>query len=311
MTTPLDPAAQALLDAAAAGGLPPVYRVSIDEARTRMHRGFTSGEPEPIAEMRDFTVSSSDGPVGVRLYHPEPTTALPLVVFFHGGGWTVNDLDTHDRICSVLAKEASVAVVSVDYRLSPEYRYPAAIDDAETAYRWLSTHAAELGADASRIAVAGDSSGATVAVALALRIRDSGGAPPRFQLLFYPVTDYLEPETRSYIERGAGYSLSKPFMEWAWKNYLPSDWSRDDPYLFPLRADLAGLPPALVMTAEYDPLRDEGVAFARALETAGVPVEHVHADDQMHGFVMQTRAIPRAGELVSLAAAALRRSLTS
>lgn len=309
MTHELDPHAQAILDAGKAGGLPPVYRVPIADARTRMHNGFTAGEKEPIDLVRDIVIPAPSGELAARLYHPRPGSTLPVVLFFHGGGWIVNDLDTHDRICSLLAKQADVAVLSVDIRRAPEHRYPAPIEDAETALVWAAQHAGELDADPGSIAVAGDSSGATTAAALALVARDRGLAPIAFQLLFYPVTDYLDPETDSYREHATGYSLDKEFMEWAWENYLPAEWDRDDPYLFPLRADLTGLPPALVMTAGFDPLHDEGAAFAAALSAAGVTVEYIDATDQMHGFIMQTRAIPRAAELVSHAAGSLRRVL--
>jgi acetyl esterase len=309
MNAQLDPNAQALLTAAAANGLPPVYRIPIEEARERMHRGFTAGEPESIALVLDLAVPREGGDLGLRLYHPEPGTVLPLVVYFHGGGWVVNDVDTHDRICSILAKAARVTVLSVDFGRSPENRYPVAIHDGVDALAWAHDHAAELEADPSRIALAGDSAGATVSIGVAL---SDTGIDLRHLLAFYPVTDYLEPETDSYRERATGYSLDRDFMEWAFKHYLPVDWDRDDPLLFPLRASddrLAALPSTLVMTAEFDPLRDEGVAFAERLRGAGVAVEHVHADDQMHGFIMQTRAIPRAAELVARAADSLARAV--
>jgi len=294
----LDPQAQALLDAAAAGGRPPVYNLPHQESRTAMRAAFIQGDPEPIDHVEDILVPADHGDIPARVYHPAPDETLPLVLFFHGGGWTVNDLDTHDRLCTLLAKGSRSIVVAVDFRRAPEHKYPAALDDAWTALAWVADGHVP-GADTSRIAVAGDSSGGAIAAALALLARDRGGPALTQQILIYPVTDYLDPPTASYRARATGYSLNLPFMEWSWRNYLPATWSRDDGYLFPLRAPtLQGLPPALVLTAEFDPLRDEGAAYAERLQESGVPTEHWHFEDQMHGFVMQTRAITRAGEAV-------------
>lgn len=291
--------AQALLDAAAASGLPPVYTAPIDEARTRMRAGFITGELETIEEMRDVRIPGPQGGIAARLYHPAPQEELPLVVFFHGGGWTVNDLDTHDRLCILLAKSSSCAVLSVDYRRSPEVKYPGPVEDAYSAFLWAVNNARSLGASGAAVAVAGDSSGGTLAAAVSLLARDRKGPRITFQLLLYPVTDYLEPLTESYVQRGKGYSLNKDFMDWSWKNYLPESWDRNDPYLFPLRADeFRGLPRTLILTAEFDPLRDEGVAYAASLRAAGTPVEHIHMEDQMHGFAMQTHVIDTAREAV-------------
>lgn len=291
----LDPQAQALIDAAIASGLPPVYSLPVAQARRRMRDAFIWGDPEPIEQRKDLIVPGPAGDLTVRLYHPSPGRRLPLIVFFHGGGWIVNDLDTHDRLCVQFAVESSCAVLSVDFRCAPEHPYPAPLEDGYAAVAWAASHGDVLGADTSRIAVVGDSSGGTVAAAVSMAARDRGGPAIRQQTLIYPVTDHLDPPTASYRERGTGYSLNRDFMEWAWQAYLPSEWSATDPYLFPLRAtDLTGLPNALVLTAEFDPLRDEGTAYAGRLGEAGVPTEHWHFDDQMHGFVMQTRAIDRA-----------------
>ncbi|MEU1919830.1 alpha/beta hydrolase [Streptomyces albogriseolus] len=302
----LDPQAQALLDAAAASGLPPVYTLPHNEARTRMRAAFIQGQPEPIDRMEDLRIPAEHGHIPARLYHPAPAEILPLVLFFHGGGWTVNDLDTHDRLCTLLAKDSRSAVVSVDYRRAPEHKYPAAVDDAWTALLWAAEGQQVLAGDPRRIAVAGDSSGGTLAAALALKARDLSGPALDQQVLIYPVTDYLDPPTESYVSRSSGYSLNLPFMQWSWANYLPEQWSRDDSDLFPLRASsLAGLPPTLVLTAEFDPLRDEGAAYAQRLKEAGVPTEHWHYDDQMHGFAMQTRTIARARRAIEDVAAHL------
>lgn len=302
----LNPQAQALIDAAVASGLLPVYKLSTEESRARMRAAFIQGAPEQIASTRDLTIPGPSGGLPIRVYHPDPEARLPLVLFFHGGGWTVNDLDTHDRLCSILANESTCVVVAVDYRRSPEAKYPAAVEDAYAALVWASSNGDILNADPSLLCIAGDSSGGTLASAVALLTRDRNGPAIRQQVLFYPVTDYLDPETPSYAERGVGYSLNRDFMTWSWENYLPEEWSRDDPYLFPLRAqDLSGLPSTIILTAEFDPLRDEGAAFARRLQEGGVEVNYIHVDDQMHGFAMQTRAIDRARDLVREVAGAI------
>jgi acetyl esterase len=305
----LDPQAQALLDAAAAAQLPPVYRVPTAEARRRMHAAFTAGEPEPIAVQRDLVIPGPAGGIPLRLYRDTPHARQPVILFFHGGGWTVNDLDTHDRLCSLIAKGSGATVVSVDYRRSPEHKYPAAVEDAYTALQWVVTNDGEVAIDRRRVAVVGDSSGATLAATTCLLARDRRGPQISYQVLLYPVTDYVRPESLSYSERASGYSLDREFMEWAWRNYLPALWDREDPYLFPLRASLQGLPPALVLTAEFDPLRDDGLQFAEQLRDSGVDVEHVHFDDQMHGFAMQTRTIARAKEAVDRMASKIRHML--
>jgi acetyl esterase len=199
----------------------------------------------------------------------------------------------------MVATAADCVVLSVDYRRSPEHKYPAAIEDARSALEWAASNAASIDGDASRIAVGGDSAGGAIAVALAKFVRDEGGPQIHAQLLFYPVTDYSEPGTQSYDERGVGYVIDHDFMAWIWTAYLPAEWRRDDPYLFPLQGDLAGLPAAIIYTAEYDLLRDEGAAYAEKLRSAGVPVEFMNADDQMHGFANHTESIDRAAELVN------------
>lgn len=290
--TALDPQAQAILDAAATSGLPPVYRLPIGQARARMRAAYPRDDSEPIASIRDLTIAGPQGGIPIRIYHPAPGERLPLILFFHGGGWTVHDLDTYDRLCRLLARRAGCALVSVDYRRAPEARYPAAVEDAYTALTWVVSNSDVVGADPSRLCVAGDSAGATLATTTALLGRDRGGPRIELQVLCYPVTDYLDPPTPSYVERGTGYSLDHEFMAWAWRNYLPARWSRRDPYLFPLVAEqLSGLPTTVLLTAEFDPLRDEGIRYAERLSAAGVTVDHRHLANQMHGFALQTRTI--------------------
>lgn len=301
MTEPrptLDPQAQALLDAAASSGLPPVYDETIEIARQRMHAGFTQGGPGEIARRTDISIARDGDSVGVRVYHPSPDEVLPLLVFFHGGGWIVNDLDTHDVFCCTLANRANIAVASVDYSRAPEHRYPTALREGWDAVVGLVGRAGELGARPETIAVGGDSSGGALAAAIVNQAQ-GGGPKISAQLLIYPVVDYISEESPSYVERGTGYSLNRDFMEWAYRNYLPEQWDRNDPQLFPMReVDVSQVPPTLVVTAEFDPLRDEGRAYARKLADAGVSVSTLHAASQMHGFILQQPRIDEARRLV-------------
>jgi acetyl esterase len=253
---------------------------------------------QTVARKYDITIDRSTAMVPARVYHPRPGHSLPILIFCHGGGWILNDLDTHDSLCCLLANVAECVVLSVDYRRSPEHRYPAAIEDARSALEWAASHGLSIDGDAGRIAVGGDSAGAAIAAALAKVVRDEGGPHIRAQLLLYPVLDYWDPGTKSYDERGVGFTVTREFMQWIWSAYLPAEWRRDDPYLFPLQGDLSGLPAAVICTAEYDVLRDEGAAYANKLRDAGVPVEFTVADDQMHGFANYAETIDRAAEFV-------------
>lgn len=296
--TSLDPQAQALLDAAKASGLPAVYDIPVAEARVRMHAAFTQ-QPVPAISITDM----SAGEVNLRCYDPSPSETVPALVFFHGGGWVVNDLDTHDRLCALLAERACVRVFSVDIPSSPESKYPGAIEVAAGAYEWIFAHADELHVDSGRLYVGGDSSGGTIAAVIAER-GQSGRVPAvAGQILFYPVTDFLHPVSDSYRDCGVGYSLDANFMRWAFDHYLPVSWDREDPELFPLRSKSEWKPaPTFITTAQFDPLRSEGIAYAGHLLARGGDVVHVHADSQMHGFAMQTTRISRADELVAQAA---------
>jgi acetyl esterase len=305
MTAQLDPQAQMLLDVMRAMGAPPLYTLSVAQAREQMRSALvTKGEPLPLHRVEDLTAPTPYGPLAMRLYRPAPGV-LPIALLLHGGGWTVNDLDTHDHLSRRIAKRSGWLVALLDFRRAPEHQHPAALEDAHLAYRWLLEHAARLEGDPTRTALLGESAGATTAAALTLRLRDANEPQPTFQALAYPSVD-VPGRWPSYEQRGSGYTLDTPHMRWFFENYLPPDHDPHDPYIFPLTApDLAGLPAALVMTAEFDPLRDEGIAYAQRLAAAGVPVEHLHVEDQMHGFLLLDRAIPRASELIDHLADAL------
>jgi acetyl esterase len=236
---------------------------------------------------------------------------MPGVVFFHGGGWVRGSLQTHDNPCRALANAGQCVVVAVDYRMAPEHRFPAAIDDALAATRWVADNAARLGIDASRLAVVGDSAGGNLAAVVALLARDQGGPPLRFQVLIYPVID-PNFDTPSYLANAQGYMLTREAMRYYWREYLgpegdPSDWRAS-----PLRAaDLTNLPPALVITTEFDPLRDEGRAYADRLREAGVPVEFHEYPGMVHGFITAAGVVDAANALVKQTGAALRQALAA
>jgi acetyl esterase len=232
----------------------------------------------------DLTIPGPDGPLRARHYRPAVGTA-PLLVFFHGGGFVVGDIESHDGLCRMICRDAATHVLSVDYRLAPEYKAPAAVEDCVAAYRWALEHAAELGADPSRIGVGGDSAGGNLAALVALRSRDEGIRQPALQVLLYPVVD-LSAETGSRTLFAEGYFLSMRDTYLFRELYLDgADLAADDARVSPLKAaDLSGLAPALVITAGFDPLRDEGNAYAEALRSAGVTVDHRQFDALTHGF---------------------------
>jgi acetyl esterase len=228
-------------------------------------------------------------------------------VFFHGSGFVLCSLNTHDGMCRNLCAGADCVVVSVDYRLAPEHKFPAALDDCVFATRWAAEHASEMQADADRIVIGGDSAGGNLAAAAALRLRDEGGPPLRGQLLIYPVTDYHTPGARSYEENAEGYGLTRQTMEWFWAHYLNDANEAANPHAAPLKArHLRRLPPAFVMTAQYDPLRDEGEAYAERLRAAGVPTELSRWDGMNHGFLFWVGLVDKAGDAMAEVCAWLR-----
>jgi acetyl esterase len=305
MTSRLDPQAQDLLDVMGAAGAAPIHTLPVQDARERMRATLIArGEPLALASVEEALVPTPAGARRLRLYRPA-AGRLPAALFLHGGGWTLNDLDTHDELCRRLAKRSGWLLASLDYRLAPEHKHPAALQDAYSAYRWLLDNVERIGCDPSCRALVGESSGGTIAAALTQLLRDGGAPMPSYQIIAYPLLD-LPSRWPSYAERGSGYTLDREQLEWFLGHYVPAGWDRADPYLFPLLAqELAGLPPTLVMTAEFDPLRDPGVAYARKLADSGVAVEHVHAEDQMHSFLLLGRAVAKAGDLIDRTADAL------
>jgi acetyl esterase len=312
MTQPqLDPQARSLLEAMQAAGLPPVFTLPVPDARRARRRQLVVDPPRvEMVKVEDDLVPGPLGGIRLRWYRPSPEGGLPVTLFFHGGGWTVDDLDTHDHLCRRLASRSQAMVVSVAYRRGPEHPYPAAVEDAYAATQWVVAVGRERGVDPTRLAVAGDSAGGNLATVVALLCRDRHGPTVRFQALAYPVTDHWQAGRASYDQYAEGYTLSRDFVQWAFEHYLPDGVDRTDPYVFPLRAaDLSGLPPALVVTTEFDPLRDEGRAYAERLRAAGVAVEHVHLEDQLHGVLLQEAIVDRARQAVDHFADALRLGL--
>lgn len=305
MSPQLDPEAEALLEVMRAVGTAQPYTLPVEQAREQMRAALvTRGEPIALSVVEDASLPTPHGALTMRLYRPT-TGVLPISLFLHGGGWTLNDLDTHDRLCRRIARRSGWLVASLDYRRAPEHKHPAALDDAHVAYRWLLDNAERIEGDPSRLAVIGESSGGATAACLTLLLRDLGAQLPVFQILAYPITDLLD-RWPSYQERGTGYTLDREFVRWSLDNYIPAGYDSTDPYLMPLAAsDLGRLPPTLVMTAEFDPLRDEGIEYAQRLRSAGVAVQHIHAEDQMHGFLLLDRAVAKAAVLIDRLADAL------
>ena len=305
---PLDPQAQAVMEAVAALGFPPNHTVSPQEARANGKARARAPGPE-VARVDDRNIPGPDGEVPVRIYTPEGSGPFPVLVWFHGGGWVVGDLESADGVSRHLTVGSGFVVVSVDYRLAPETKFPGPAEDCYAATQWVAQNAASINADAGKIAVGGDSAGGNLAAAVSLMARDRGGLSVGFQLLVYPVTD-RDFSTVSYSQNGDDYQLTRDGMIWFWDHYLANAADAANPYAAPLRAqDLEGLPPALVITAEYDPLRDEGEAFAHRLEAAGVPTACTRYDGMIHGFFGMFAAVDKGKQAIEQASAALKSAL--
>ena len=291
---PLDPQVKAFLDQLAAAAIPPVETLSPRDARLQMEAGTVMlGRLPEVGRVEDHVIPGPASPVRLRLTAPAGEGLVPGLVYFHGGGFVVGSLYSHDHLCRALTRASGVAVVSVDYRLAPEHPFPAAVDDADAATMWVAENAEALGIDPARLGVGGDSAGGNLAAVVARRSRDRGGPALAAQVLIYPATD-CDLDTISYLANADGYFLTRSAMAWYWDQYAPDKSRRTGPDASPLRAaDFAGLPPAVVVTAEYDPLVDEGVAYARRLAEAGVPVRALHYEGMIHGFLRRYHALDR------------------
>jgi acetyl esterase len=304
---PLDPQAKEFLDAAAAAGLPPTETLPPPEARARQEAQYRKPGPD-VARVEDRTIPGPSGDIPVRIYTPEGDSPFPVLVWLHGGGWVLGSVNTNDPICRSLTKETPCIVVSVDYRLAPETKFPGGLDDCYAATVWCKDNAASLGGDPSRVALGGASAGANLTAAVTMMARNNAGPEIAHQLLVYPATDTAM-DTPSYAENGVGYALTRSVMVWYYDHYVRDDADRTNPLVAPLLAeDLAGLPPATVITAEFDPLRDEGEAYAQRLTEAGVPTTCTRYDGMIHLFFSPSVGFDKSTQAIAQAATALRRA---
>jgi acetyl esterase len=307
----LDVNIRAILDQMAAMQLPKLTDLAPAAARAAMRSSIFRGGDAPIGRVDDIFCPGPAGNIALRVYTPvgKGDETLKGLVFFHGGGFVIGDLDTHDDLCRMLSNESGCRVVSVDYRLAPEAPFPAAVEDCTAATKWVSANARQLGI-AEPIAVGGDSAGGNLAAVVA-QLAKTDGPRIAFQLLIYPVTQLGQPDMPSMRENEKGYFLEKQSMDWFTRLYCPDAAHRADPRLSPLlQKDLSGLPAAYVITAGFDPLRDEGKAYADRLDEAGVPVTYVNYPGMIHGFFSMRSFIPKAREAVAAAAAAVRAGLS-
>lgn len=307
-----DPDTQVVLDMIRVAGRPPFETLTPAEARLAYaaSRKLLQPPPEDVDEVRDANAPGPDGPIGVRLYRPantEPFALLPALIYFHGGGWILGDLDSHDGVCRRFANAARCRVVSVDYRMAPEHVFPAAVDDCAAATRYVFDNAIALGVDTGKVAVGGDSAGGNLAAVMALMARDGSLPKLAFQLLIYPATD-MAMTTLSSTSIGPGVPLTSATMKWFIDHYAKgheTDWRAS-----PIRAaSVAGTAPALVLTCAHDPLRDEGLDYAKRLEREGVRVVQMHYSDQIHGFMSMGRMIRAADQAIDMMARMLKQAL--
>ena len=307
---PLDPEAEILVLAAARVPTTPLEQLSPQQARDDMLRQTALlGRGEGVEKIEDLLAPGPNGAIPIRIYTPAGQAPRGCLVFFHGGGFVIGSIETHDAMCRMIANASGTVIASVDYRLAPEHKYPAAAEDAYAATCWIAEQSRRLDLDPKRIAVGGDSAGGNLAAVTTMMARERGGPALAFQLLLYPVTDaYLD--TTSYGQYAEGYLLTRAAMAWFWEHYLNDAAEREHPYASPLRAeDLSGLPPALVITAECDPLCDEGEAYARRLEAAGVPVTLTRYSGMIHGFIRRAKLLSQGRKAVEQIAEALRANL--
>jgi acetyl esterase len=312
-TEQLHPDAARVCEMIVAANRPPLETMTPVEARFAYlaTRPVLQPDPPPVAEVADIEASGPAGPIPLRIYRghgADKGTPQPALVYFHGGGWVIGDLESHDQVCRALANAARSIVVAVDYRLAPEHKFPAAVQDAIAATRWIAEHGPRLGIDPTRLAVGGDSAGGNLSAVVALDARDHGGPPLVYQVLIYPSTD-MALERPSQFRHADQLPLRRTTMQWFVDNYLRGDADKADWRASPLRAsNLAKLPPALVVTAAMDPLCDDGEAYAKALAQAQVPVTLERFAGQIHGFLSMGRIIADSDRLITLAAQHLQRA---
>jgi acetyl esterase len=302
---PLDPQLQAMRDQSERDGVTPLYTMTLAQARAADLASIraSGGTPEPVAEVRDLTIPGPGGELPLRLYRPTVGPVLPVLLYFFGGGWVLGTIDTADGVARSLANASGAMVAVPGYRLAPEHPFPAAVDDCYAAVRWVAGNASQIGADPGRIAVGGDSAGGNLAATVALRARDDGGPALAGQLLVYPNTDQLADDA-SMRDADDPYLFNRHSVAWYRQHYLTGPGDAASPLASPLRApSLAHLPPALVITAEYDPLRDQGEAYARRLAAEGVPAELSRYPGMAHGFFTMAGTVAASRAAIKQAAA--------
>ncbi|HUO89541.1 MAG TPA: alpha/beta hydrolase [Rhizomicrobium sp.] len=306
---PLDPLVKAFLDQMKAVGGPKMSEMTPAAARETFAQMMQLVGPRdvPVGKTENRMIPGPAGEIPVRIYTPVGgnNELMPALVYYHGGGFVIGNLDTHDGLCRLLANDGNFRVIAVDYRLAPEHKFPAALDDAFAALDWVMTNAPDIGVDANRVAVGGDSAGGALAAGVAQLAKAKGGMPLDAQLLMFPVTQVGE-QTGSLREFAVGYFLEKDTLDWFYACYLPANADRSDPKISPLRArDLSGLPPAYVMLGGFDPLHDEGMQYADRLRAAGVPVTVADHSDMVHCFIYLQSVLPQAHEALAAAAKAI------
>jgi len=294
----LDLQAKEFLESMAAQGAPPLPTLTVEQAREgfRQMQQFR-GEAEEVKKIENHMIRSADGEFKVRTYTPEGTGPFPILVYFHGGGYVVGDLELVDRLCRSVTNQAQTIVISVDYRLAPEHKYPTALNDGYAAVKWAYSNAESFNGDPKRIAVGGDSAGGSLGASLSLKAKRENGPHITAQVLIYPMTDFAS-ETESFKEFGTGYNITAADIHWFNNHYLTDEVDIEDEYVSPLRSnDLSNLPPALILTAEYDPLRDDGALYAEKLKQYGNQVEYKCYEGMIHGFAWYAGVLDRGKDL--------------
>lgn len=306
----LDPQVKAFLHSLKEMNLPPRQLLSVEEKRQQLASYLAlQGEERYVAMIKNVKIPVKDGEIWVRIYTPEGDGPFPIFIYLHGGGWVIGDLEIGNTLCRNIANLSGCIVVSVDYRLSPEYKFPIPVDDCFAAVEWVEKNAAKFNGDPSKIAIGGDSAGGNLAAAVSLIARDRGSPSIKYQVLIYPVTN-LDFNTRSYIENGEGYVLTRDSMIWYAQQYLNSEKEMQNVQVAPFLAEnLEGLPPALILTAQYDPLKDDGASYASRLIQAGVNVEYKYYSGMIHGFLWMTGIIDEGKKAVQLIANRLQSNL--